>query len=288
MSRVGILTDTTSSIPQLLAEELQIEMVPYHVMRQGENLRDLMDVKADAFAAYLRSLPNHAKLPTTSFPSPGEYLDALRKLAESTREIVVLTMTSKGSGAYGSCRNAVEMLQHEQSDLHIEIVDTLQVAMAHGWSVIEAARAAKKGASLAQVVERARVVASKAMMVQTADTLRYLYMGGRIGRAQHLMANLLDIKPLIGMHDGVIVALGTARTRTRAYARMIELVRAHIRGARMAHLAFVHCGVPEQAELLRDLYFQTCDCIEEMTTPLSPVLAVHSGPGTAGICLFAE
>ena len=288
MTRVGILTDTTASIPPHLVNELHIELVPYHVMRAGENLRDAIDIGADALADYLRALPNNAKLPTTSFPSPGEYLEGFRKLAQHTREIVALTMTSKGSGAYQSCCTAVELFRQENADVRIEVVDTLQVAMAHGWAVIEAARAAKQDAPLARVIARAREVAYKAMMVQTADTLRYLYMGGRIGRAKHLMASLLDIKPLIGMQDGVITALGTARTRARAYARMIEIARAQIGSAGYAHLAFVHCGAAEQAKVLRDLYFREMNCIEEMITPLSPALAVHSGPGTVGICFFAE
>lgn len=288
MTRVGILTDTTASIPPYLAAELQIELVPYHVIRAGENLRDLFDVQPQAFAEYLRGLKTDAKLPTTSFPSPGEYVAGFRNVAERTREIVALTMTSKGSGAYQACRMAAELVREEIADLKIEIVDTLQVAMAHGWAAIEAARLAKQDAPLETVHARALDVAAKARMVQTADTLRYLYMGGRIGRAQHLMANLFDIKPLIGMEDGVISALGTARSRARAYARMVEWVMAQTVNARYAHLAFVHCGAADQADVLRDMYFQRANCIEEMTTPLSPALAVHSGPGTVGICFFAE
>jgi DegV family protein with EDD domain len=288
MTRVGILTDTTASIPPYLVEELQIELVPYHVICNGENLRDLFDVKPDAFAEYLARLKPDAKLPTTSFPSPGEYVEGFRRLAERTREIVALTMTSKGSGAYQSCCTASEIAREELADLNIHIVDTLQVAMAHGWAAIEAARLAKQNAPLAQVVARAYAVARKAVMLQTADTLRYLFMGGRIGRAQHLVANVLDLKPLIGMEDGVITAWGTARTRARAYARIVELARERIGSAAFTHLAFVHCGAAEQAEILRELYFRELNCIEEMTTPLSPALAVHSGPGTVGICFFAE
>lgn len=288
MTRVGILTDTTASIPQYLADELQIQTVPYHIIREGENLSDGIDVKPPAIAEYLRRLKTDAKLPTTSVPSPGEYVEGFRKLAERTREIVALTMTSKGSGAYQSCKTAAELMGEEIAELKIEIIDTLHVAMAHGWAVIEAARLARKEASLGQVAARAQEVAKRVMIVQTADTLRYLYMGGRIGRAQHLMADLFDVKPLIGMQDGIIAALGTARTRTRAYARMVELVREHNANTRHAHLAFVHCGAQDQCDILRELYFQQGDCIEEMTTPLSAALAVHSGPGTVGICCFAE
>ncbi len=288
MNRVGILTDTTASIPQYLVDELHIEIVPYHVMRGAENLRDAIDVKPAAFANYLLSLKNDAKLPTTSFPSPGEYVQGFMNLAERTREIVALTMTSKGSGAFQSCLTAAKMVREEIADINIQIVDTLQVAMAHGWAAIEAARVASKHGTLAQVQQRAQDVANKAMMVQTADTLRYLLMGGRIGHAQHLMGTLLDIKPLIGLVNGEISALGTARSRLRAYKRMVEIARVRVDGARQVHLAFTHCGAERQAEVLRELYFRELNCIEEMTTPLSPALAVHSGPGTVGMCFFAE
>lgn len=286
--RIGILTDSTASIPRHLAEELQIQVVPYHVIREGQDLRDGVDVKAIQFAEYLAALRDDEKLPTTSFPSPGDYMQGFMNLAGRSREIVALTMTSKGSGAYQSCCTAAELMRDEMADLRITVVDTLQVAMAHGWAVLEAARAAVKSGSLEQVAGRAREVAQKAFMVQTADTLRYLMMGGRIGRAQHLMGTLLDLKPIIGMEDGEIGALGTARSRARAYARMVDLVRERIDHARHVHLAFTHCGAEAQTETLRDLYFRQSDCIEEMTTPLSPALAVHSGPGTVGICLFAD
>ena len=137
-------------------------------------------------------------LPTTLNPSPGDYVSAIKKLDQQSMQMVVLTMTSKGSGAYPSCLAAIEMLRDKMPKLQVEVVDTLAVAMAQGWSVIEAARAARKGLALTEVVAKAKEVASKSMMLMTADALRYLYMGGRIGRAQHLMGSLLNSKPIIG------------------------------------------------------------------------------------------
>lgn len=288
MERVGVLTDTTAGIPSMLVEELQLQVVPYHVIRGGENLRDGVDVLPGPFADYLAALPPGEPLPTTSFPSPGEYLEGLLALAGRTREIVALTMTARGSGAYQSCRSAIALLAEQRPDIRVEILDTMQVAMAQGWAVIEAARAAAKGATLADVGARARAVAARALMVETADTLRYLYLGGRIGRAGQLVGTLLDIKPLIGMEDGVISALGRPRSRRQAYSRIITLARDWIDEARHVHLAVTHCGALAEAELLREMYFQQLNCVEEMTAPLSPALAVHSGPGTVGLCLFAE
>jgi DegV family protein with EDD domain len=283
MRSVGVITDTTASIPRRLCKELRIELVSYYVHRGVETLRDMVDVEPESFAQYLETAP---ELPTTSNPAPGDYLMALRRLAERTRDIVVLTMTSKGSGAFQSCRAAVEILRERLPQVRVEMVDTLQVAMAHGWSAVEAARAAIAGMTLEQVVERARQVAQNGMMIQTADTLRYLYMGGRIGRAQHLMGSILNIKPLIGMQDGVIVALGTARSRRKAYARMVDLVRQEVGEGGRIKVAFTHVAALEQVQMLKAQVCDHFECVEILISQLSPALAVHSGPGTVGLSFF--
>jgi DegV family protein with EDD domain len=280
---VGILTDTTASIPEALARQLGIEVVPYYVHRGLDTLRDMVDVKPTEFAEWLQGA---TKLPTTANPAPGDYLTGLRHLAEQVKEIVVLTMTSKGSGAYQSCLAAVDLLREPFPEVQVEVVDTLQVAMSQGWAAIESARAAMAGLSLDEVVQRAHEVAQRGMMIQTADTLRYLYMGGRIGRAQHLVGSLLNIKPLIGMQDGIIVALGTARSRIKAYRRMVELMKQRVGERARINVAFTHVTALEQVERLQALVTASFECVEMIVTELSPALVVHTGPGTVGLSFF--
>ena len=277
---VGILTDTTASIPEELVKKLSIEVVPYYIHRGLDTLRDMVDVKPGEFAEWLKGA---TKLPTTSNPAPGDYLVGLRHLTERVKDVVVLTMTSKGSGAYQSCLAAVDMLKEQLPDVRVEVVDTLQVAMSHGWAAVESARAALAGLSLDEVVQRAREVAHNGMMIQTADTLRYLYMGGRIGKAKHLVGSLLNIKPLIGMQDGVIVALGTARSRLKAYRRMVELMQQRVGEGARIKVAFTHVAALEQLERLQALVTARFECMETIVTELSPALVVHTGPGTVGV-----
>jgi len=277
---VGILTDTTASIPEELVKKLSIEVVPYYIHRGLDTLRDMVDVKPGEFAEWLKGA---TKLPTTSNPAPGDYLVGLKHLTGRVKEIVVLTMTSKGSGAYQSCLAAVDMLRGQLPDVRVEVVDTLQVAMSHGWATIESARVALAGRSLEEVVQRAREVAQKGMMIQTADTLRYLYMGGRIGKAKHLVGSLLNIKPLIGMQDGVIVALGIARSRLKAYRRMVELMQQRVGEGARIKVAFTHVAALEQLGRLQELVTARFECIETIVTELSPALVVHTGPGTVGV-----
>jgi DegV family protein with EDD domain len=123
-------------------------------------------------------------------------------------------------------------------------------------------------------------------MIQTADTLRYLHLGGRIGKAQHLVGSLLNIKPLIGMQDGEIVALGTARSRLKAYRRMVDLMQQRVGEGAAIKVAFTHVTAREQVDRLQALVTDRFDCIETIVTELSPALAVHSGPGTVGVSFF--
>lgn len=280
---VGVLTDSTASIPEHLVASLRIEIVPYYIHRGLETLRDMVTIRPKELAEWL---VNTSTLPTTSNPGPGDYLTGFRHLAEHVQQIVALTMTSKGSGAYQACRAAVDILKEQTPEVRVEVIDTLQVAMAQGWAAIEAARAALAGLAFEDVIARGREVAAKGMMVQTADTLRYLYMGGRIGRAQHLVGSLLNIRPVIGMDSGVIVALGTARSRLKAYRRMVELMSQELGETRRIKAAFTHFEALDGVQALKHLVMNRFDCVETVVTELSPALGVHSGPGTVGICFY--
>jgi DegV family protein with EDD domain len=281
---VKVIVDSAAAIPEKLIKQLDIEVVPYYIHRGVETLRDMVDVKRKEFFEWL---PKAKRIPQTANPGPGDYLTAFRNVAQKAKEVVTVHMTSKGSGAYQSALAAREMARDMIPELKIEVVDTLQVAMAHGWAAIEAARGAGEGFSLEQVADTAKEVAQKGMMIQTADTLHYLYLGGRIGKAQHLVGSMLNIKPLIGMQDGVIVALGQARTRTKAYLRMADLMRQRVAPGQRIKAAFTHVAALEEAEKLRDIICERFDCAEVLITELTPVLGVHTGPGTVGVCFYA-
>ena len=129
-------------------------------------------------------------------------------------------------------------------------------------------------------------VADSGCMIQTADTLKYLYMGGRIGRAQHLVGSLLNVKPIIGMEDGIIIPLGQARTRTKAYTKILELMHQRNPADKPIKVAITHIAVPDQAELLLNMVKQEFDCRETLISQLSPVLGVHAGPGLVGVNFY--
>lgn len=283
MSDIAIVTDSTASIPEAMLKELNIHVVAYYIHRGKEVLRDLVTIQRDEF---LRWLPTATALPTTASPGPGDYLDLYHSLiARGVRSILSIHMTSKASGAYQAAMVAQSMLEEEAQQIQIEVVDTQNVSLCQGWIAIEAARGVLAGLSFDDVFASVKRMLPVTRMIQTADTLKYLYMGGRIGMAKRLMGTMLNIKPLIGMKDGVIVALGQARSRMQAYNAMSDMVCEAIGNSR-AKVAYVHAGALEEVEKIKDLVEDKVNVVESFFAELSPALAVHTGPGTAGLCFY--
>jgi DegV family protein with EDD domain len=284
MPKVAVLTDSVASIPEAALRELNIHCVAYYIHRGQEVLRDLVTVQREAFLAWLETAKT---LPTTASPGPGDYFSSYQQLAaEGVNEIASLHMTSLGSGAYQAAKVAQSMAQEQLPGVRIEVIDTQNVSLCQGWMVIEAARAALAGQNLEAVTSLVRKMIPITRMLQTADTLKYLYMGGRIGLAQRLVGSVLNIKPLIGMENGIIVLLGIARSRNKAYQMMAHLVASAAGKLGKIKIAYVHAGAPAEVEKIRQLIEARLTCVETIVAELSPALAVHSGPGTAGLCYY--
>jgi len=283
MPRVAVVTDSCASIPESFLEQLGIHVVAYYIHRGQEVLRDLVTIQREEF---LRWLPGASSLPTTASPGPGDYFAMYRQLiANGIDQILSIHMTSRGSGAYQAASMARAMLADQFPQVQVEVVDTQNVSLCQGWMVIEAARAALAGANLEQVTELVRQMIPVTSMIQTADTLKYLYMGGRIGMAKRLVGSLLNIRPLIGMKDGLIVALGQAHSRMQAYKEMGDYVREAV-GQNQVKIAYVHAGALEEVQKLRQIVESNLNVVESLVAELSPALAVHTGPGTTGVCFY--
>jgi DegV family protein with EDD domain len=285
MPPVAVVTDSCASIPENLIRSLNIHWVAYYIHRGQEILRDLVNIQRDEFLQWLETAHS---LPTTASPGPGDYLAMYEDLVrtQGVTDIVSIHMTSKGSGAYQAAKLAQSMLLERLPQVRVDVIDSLNVSLCQGWMVIEAARAALAGRNLPDIVDLVNRMIPDTHMIQTADTLKYLYLGGRIGRAQRLMGTLLNIKPLIGMVNGVITPLGQERSRRRAYQAMVDLLEKAVGPGGRIKIAYVHAGAREEVEKLQEMVEARLTCVESFIAELSPALAVHTGPGTAGLCYF--
>jgi len=269
-----------------MVAELGIEVVAYHVHMAQGTVHDGVDMPPDEFYDWLKSSPE--QWPTTANPSAGEYLEVYRRAAKRADGVVVISMTGEGSGGYQSAVLAKRLAAQELPGFGIEVVDTRQVALAHGWAVIQAARAALQGWSLDAVREVAQKASEQAFVAFTNDTLEYLQRGGRIGKVTGLVGDLLGIKPVIGMKAGMPSPLGVARTRTGAYKRIVALALNRIPPGSTVRAALMHVAAPDEVEKFRPLLEEHYTMLEWVVAQLSPALGVHSGPGTVGIALLPD
>jgi DegV family protein with EDD domain len=284
MGKIAIVCDSSASIPEKIRAGLGIRVVPIYIHHENNVWRDLVDIHQDHFYSWL---PTVDVLPTTAYPGPGDFLQLYEELAaEGFAEIISIHITSKSSGTVEGAQIAAGMIAEKSKQVKVTVVDTLNVAMAHGWMVIEAARAAQAGAGTDEIVALVEKMIPVTEMIQTADTLKYLQMGGRIGQAQYLVGNLLNIKPLIGMREGVIVPLGRERSRAKAYKQMVNMVEEKVGAGSRIKVAYVHTAAAGEVEKIRALLEERVECVETIVAELSPALGVHSGPGTTGICYF--
>ena len=285
MAKVAVVTDSVASIPELLIEELNIHSVAYYIHRGKEVLRDLVTIQRQEFLDWLVTART---LPTTASPGPGEYLELYEQLVrkQGVDEIASIHISSKTSGAYQAASVAKSMIAEHLPNIKIEVIDSLNASLCQGWMVIEAARAALAGKKLEEIVLQVKEMIPITRMIQTADTLRYLYMGGRIGLAKSLAGSLLNIKPLIGVENGIVVPLGQARSRGKAYQMMVDLVDAAVGVGGKIKVAYVHAGALPEVLKIKQLLEQRLQVVESLIAELSPALAVHTGPGTAGFCYY--
>jgi len=278
---VAILTDSTASLPEEMIKELKIRTVAYYIHRGQEVLRDLVTIQRDEFLQWLATA---RFLPTTASPGPGDYVQAYEGLVdEGYEQIVSIHMSSKTSGAYQAASVAQSMLKEKLPDVRVAVIDTCQVAMCQGWMTIEAARSALAGLKLDEIVEKVKRMIPLTNILQTADTLKYLYMGGRIGRAKNLVGSLLNIKPIVSIEDGIIVPAGVARSRSQAYQIIVKKLEEAV-GRGKVKVAYVHAGALQEVEKIKKMVEDRLNVVESLITELSPALAVHTGPGTAGLC----
>ncbi len=271
---IAVVTDSTSDLPEELAKQHGITVIPLYVHFGEDAYRDGIDIKADEFYARLQS---EKVFPTTSAPSAGAFIELYRELSKDHEGIVSLHLSSKVSATYAAAFQAANEVKAEGID--VEVVDTLQASMALGLVAIGAADAAKSGASLTEVTELSKSLSARATFTGLVETLEYLQKGGRIGKAQALLGSLLRIKPILALIDGEAHGIERARTRSRGIERIKTLVA---EAAPLQSLCVLYTTDPDIAgEIASDLAEHAPDG-KPLIAQLGPVVGTYLGPGMLG------
>lgn len=267
---VKIVTDTLSDITSDLAGELGVTVVPLYVRFGEEVFRDRVEMTTEEF---YRRLASESTLPSTTQPTPKDFLDVYEKLAKETDEILVITISSKLSGTYKSAQQAKDMFEGK---CRIEIVDSLTVAMGQGLIVIAAVKAAQGGANLDKVVEVARSAVSRSHLIAYFDTLKYLAKGGRIGKAENMLGSMLSVKPILTIKDGEMAPLTRVRSVNAGLDYMYNTVASF---TNIEGIAVEHATTPEYTNKLVERLRERFPREHIYQTVISPVVGTYGGPG---------
>jgi DegV family protein with EDD domain len=273
---VKIVTDSTSDLPQELIDEYDITVVPAYVLFGGKTYRDGVDISQDEI--YFKMVNDNVAI-KTSQPPPGDFITVYKKLLAEVDEIVSLQVTSKLSGIYNSAVQAKEMLG---AGNRIEVVDSMSASMGLGLTTLSAARMAKAGENLSEIMNEIKSSLARTHLWGVFDTLKYLFLGGRIGKAKALLGGVLNVKPLLTMSDGEIHPTGLARSRSKGMDKLFEHVKNCLN---IQDIAVVHSTTPEDAQSLKDRIGMIFDKNNIHISRLGPALGVHGGPGTLILAL---
>jgi len=278
MANIKIVTDSTSDLPRDVAETYGIEKIPLKVHFGSETYLDGVDLQS---AEFFRKLAESAELPTTSQPSPVEFMEVYKKLADTPDTVIIsLHISSAFSGTIQSATLAKSLLEEQ---VRIEIVDSKSTSYGLGMMAIAAAEAAREGKSVEEILEIVQRIRRETRLFFIVDTLEYLQKGGRIGKAAAMLGSLLNLKPILTVDDsGEVAPVDKIRGSKKAVARVIELLQKDF-GDRTVDVCVVHSVARERAEELLSLVSEALKVRNHTYSELGPVLGTHAGPGTLGV-----
>ena len=276
---IKIVTDSVSDLPPEVVEELGISVIPLNVRFGTEVYRDGIDLTAEQF--FTRLVQNKTP-PVSSVPSPAAFAEKYDQLAEETDEILVITVTSKLSGTHEVAKQSIGLMKKK---CRVEVIDSQLAIMGMGLLVILAARAARAGAKMEELIEIVNRNIPRVEFRAAFDTLEYLERGGRIGKAQALLGSLLKINPIIGMKDGEVFPFGRERSRAKALDYLYNFAMSY---SFIEEMAVEYATAVDEAETLierLDVKFPKERVYRSRT---GPVISTHTGPSLLVVTVLGD
>ncbi|MEJ2013097.1 MAG: DegV family protein [Anaerolineales bacterium] len=271
-SRIGIVTDSTSDIPDDEARELDIQVVPAVLVIGEETLQDGREISRSDF---YRRMPEFPQPATTGSPSPAVFGEKYQSFFDQGVErILSIHVAASLSGMLNSAAQAAKDFGDR-----VQLYDSGQVSMGLGLLAIEAAIAARAGASLEEVTHRIRAARERVHLVALIRTLEYLRRSGRVSWLQAGVGDLLRIKMLLTVRDGLVEAVGRARTWSRGLSELTDLAHSW---SPFQRLAVLHSGIPDEAAELAKQMRPLCEN-EPAIVQVTTVIGAHVGPGSLGL-----
>ena len=273
---IRIVTDSSADLPPELAERWHITVVPCNVVVGDVSYKDGVDITPDELYGHLVAGINY---PTTSQPSAADFQPVYAALVDQGHSILSIHVSGKLSGTLNSAEQAKASMGE---GAEIQIIDSQLASIPMGLVVLAAAELAEDGLPLADLASQVTGDLSLTKCYFLLDTLEYLQKGGRIGKAQAFVGSILNVKPILGMEDGVAVPIERARNRQRGLSRLLELAR---RAAPLTRLAVIHSTDSLVAQGLRQALSELLPEDQIVFARFGATLGTYIGPGAVGLAL---
>ncbi len=267
---IQVITDSTSDMPEGMAKELGIRVVPIYLRFGEKTYRDGVDITKEEFYAMLATSPHH---PASSQPNPEDFVNVFKEYCGNMAGIVSIHISSKISGTYNSANIAKKTLK---SECPIEIIDSGLNSGGLGLVVKAAAMAAQSGANMAEVVKEAKIAVQEVRMFGLFETMKYLARSGRVNKTIAVASSILHVMPLLTFHEGEIVRAGLVRAVSKGMDRIYDFVK---NNTPIKELMIVHSQVIDQAKQLKHRLGEFIQEEKIAITELGAGLGVHGGPG---------
>ena len=278
---IRIVTDSTCDLPAELYAAHNISVVPINIQFGTDSYLDGITIDRPTF---YRMIEESGVLPKTSQPSAGQFEEFYLRLAEEgATDIVSIHVTSKLSGTFQSAELAKDMVAER---VRVHPFDTQGGSAGMGFEVLEAARMAESGVSVADILARLEVLRARVSITLMLKDLKFAKMSGRVGTLQSSLSSLLNIKPIVVLEEGLLDVADKVRTQSKALERMIDMTSERVGVSAPVNLAVVHAMASDEGHALLEQAKQTFDCRESFVSDLALSLAVQFGPGTLGLVAY--
>jgi len=289
VSKVAIVTDSISHMPQELIDKYDIKMVPMGITIGGKTYPE-NEVNLPEYYQKLLQITENEKLPTSSSVTVGSFLEAFRELSQKADGIVYIGHSIRLGMSTNAATQAKKMAEEELPNIQIEVIDSGTALGAQAFIAVEAAKAAAEGKSLPEVVEAAKNMMLKVKYIVVVDNLEYLAGGGRILDGRAWAEAKVSTKALLetdAAKGTVHAPLARYKTKAQAVKGLLEILKERWGGKKL-HVVINHINVPDEAEELKKKVLSQFNCVEFYVTPTYPVVGRHVGPGTQTISWWAE
>ena len=274
-----IVIDTAGDIPADWVDECDVQMIPINIHFGEQTFLQGVDLDNEGF---YRLVDESGTIPKTSQPTPQQFVDFYRQIADPGDTIISIHVTGKLSGTFASAELAARELEGEYNVIPF---DSAAGSAAQGYMVKEARQMERSGATIEAIMDRLKFIRKHIQVILTLDTLEYARMSGRVGTMQAALASLLNVKPIVILEDGILDMSDKVRTRSRSLESVLSIIQERV-GDRLANVAIVHARDPEAGQTLLEKVRERLNCESLIMTELSIGLAANLGPGTVGVIAY--